>query len=71
MRIPLILFAAEFEQAATATAVLDVYPREQSWDAVDALYDRYGRPGVDLADEYENEIYSIEHGRPVVGVLFH
>ncbi|WP_372672995.1 hypothetical protein [Amycolatopsis kentuckyensis] len=55
MRVSPFVFGVEVEQAATATAVLDAYPRWESRDAVDDLYAQYGRPGLDLVHEYENE----------------
>jgi hypothetical protein len=74
VQIPLIQFAAEFEQALAAAAVLDQasepgYP----WGgaAHQAVFDRFGGAGEDLPYDYQNEIYSVEHGRPPVGVLFH
>lgn len=71
MQVSPLTYAAEFEQAATATALLDTYPQWQSYDAVDALYARFGRPGVDLVNEYENDMYDVEQGAPARFVLLH
>lgn len=71
MKTSPIAYAAELEQAAAATALLDAYPREQQRAAVDALYARYGRPGLDLCHEYENDLYDIEQGDPAAFVLLH
>jgi len=64
-------YAAELEQTATAWAVLDSYPKWEQREAVDAVYDRFGRPGIDLCHEYENSMYELEQGAPAAFVVFH
>jgi hypothetical protein len=75
VQIPIIIFAAEFEQAVTAAEVLDQASEPGApwgYNAMTAVVERYGHAGEDLPFEYQNEIYSVfENGRAPVGVLFH
>lgn len=66
-----LTFAAEVEQTATAWEILDRFPKWESREAVDAMYARFGRPGLDLCHEHENTMYELELGYPADFVIFH
>lgn len=77
MRISPLRYAAEFEQAAVATAAIetaDPFPgRPVPWtqSALQAAVDQYGAAGYDLPFEYENDLFEVQRGRSAHFFLFH
>jgi hypothetical protein len=70
-----LTFAAEFEQAATAAAMLDQLSAPGApwgYDAITAVVERFGHAGEDLPFEYQNCLFEVEHlNRPAHFILFH
>lgn len=71
MRVSPFVYAAEVEQAATATAVLDSGDTWASSEAVNELFERYSLAGWDLVNEYENEPSIVDDAVTPLFVVFH
>lgn len=69
-------YAAELEQALAATELMesvgDIAGNPWGVEAQDAVAERYGRGGMDLPFEYQNDTYWIDYeGHPAPYVVFH
>lgn len=76
MQTTALTYAAELEQALTAVELMesvgDAVQNPWGSEAQDAVAERYGREGMNLPFEYQNDTYWIDYeGYPAAYVLFH
>ena len=76
MKISPLAYAAELEQALTATELMDRVgdAAGNPWgdEAQAVVTERYSQGGCDLPFEYQNDTYLIDYeGHPAHFVLFH